>query len=103
MLAQIVGVLLAIAAGAAAGWRLAWGWSAPRLTPLKGGLLGGVVAAPFTALLQLLGAGLLRFSPEYGTIEWAPVVSSLLVGGLCGAIAVGAVGLVRIGSRRPFG
>lgn len=103
MMAQIVGVLLAVCAGAAAGWRLAWGWSAPRLTPLKGGLLGGFAAAPFTLLLHLLGGGQLRFSESVGMIEWAPVVSTLITGGLCGVIAVAAVGLVRIGSRRPWG
>lgn len=103
MLAQLIGVGLAMLAGALSGWRLARAWSAPRLTPLRGGLVGAVVAAPTDLLLQLLGGGRIGFTADQGMIDWPPVVSTLALGAMCGVIAVGAVGLVRLGSRRPFG
>ena len=102
MLAHIIGALLAMIAAAIAGARLAKSWSTPRLTPLKGALIGPIAAAPTNLLLQALGGGLIGYD-RHGMIDWTPVATTLIAGALCGLIAVGAVGLIRMGSRRPFG
>ncbi|MEM9724309.1 MAG: hypothetical protein AAF909_02455 [Pseudomonadota bacterium] len=102
MLAQIVGLTLAMTAAAYTGGRLAAIWPTPRLTPLKGALLGPLAAGPTTVLLHALGGGGLGFT-EFGFIDWPPVFTTLGVGAACGVIIVGAIGLVRLGSRRPFG
>ena len=102
MFTTIIAVALAMAAAGVTGALLAHFWSTPRLSPLKGALVGPIAAAPTAFLLQLLGGGLIRFT-RHGMIDWPPVASTLLVGGMCGIIVVGAVGLIRMGSRRPFG
>ncbi|MEL6980284.1 MAG: hypothetical protein AAGM38_16630 [Pseudomonadota bacterium] len=98
---QLIGVGLAMIAAGCSGWPLARAWSTPRLTPLRGALVGAVVAAPTHLLMQFLGGGGVGFAE--GQIDWPPVVSTVALGLMCGVIAVGAVGIVRMGSRRPFG
>lgn len=102
MLAHVVGIFLAMAAAAVTGGRLAATWSAPRLDLMKGAVLGPAAAAPTAALMQALGGGVPAFTP-LGQIDWPPVTAALMSGAICGLIAVGAVGLIRLGSRRPFG
>lgn len=102
MFTKIVAIILAMSAAGTCGALLAYFWSTPRLSPLKGALVGPIAAAPTAFLLQLLGGGLIGFT-ENGIIDWPPVMSTLMVGGMCGIITVGAVGLIRMGSRRPFG
>lgn len=102
MFTNIVAVFLAAVASAIAGGALAKIWSAPRLSVIKGALMGPIAACPTAVLLHLLGGGLIGFT-EFGLIDWPPVVSTVMVGACCGAIVVGAVGLIRMGSRRPFG
>ena len=103
MLAQAIGVLLAMCAAAATGWRMAKFWQAPRLTPIRGAGVGALAAAPTDLLLQALGGGQIGFVPRLGMIDWPPVISTLAAGAMCGVVAVVAVGLIRTGSRRPFG
>ena len=102
MFTKIIAIVLAMSAAGVSGAFLAAYWSTPRLSPLKGALVGPIAAAPTAFLLQLLGGGLIRFT-EHGLIDWPPVASTLMVGGMCGIIVVGSVGLIRVGSRRPFG
>ena len=102
MFTKIVAIVLAMSAAGVSGAMLAAYWSTPRLSPLKGALIGPIAAAPTAFLLQLLGGGLIGFT-RHGMIDWPPVSSTLLVGALCGVIVVGSVGFIRMGSRRPFG
>ena len=102
MFTKIVAIVLAMTAAGASGALLAAYWKTPRLSPLKGAMVGPIAAAPTAFLLQLLGGGLIRFT-RHGMIDWPPVASTLMVGAMCGVVVVGAVGLIRMGSRRPFG
>ena len=102
MFTKIVAVMLAMFASSVTGALLAKVWPTPRLSMLKGAMMGPVAAAPTAVLLQLLGGGLVGFT-NLGMIDWPPVASTMMAGGLCGIIVVGAVGLIRMGSRRPFG
>ena len=99
---NITAIVLAMLAAGVTGALLAAYWSTPRLSPLKGALIGPIAAGPTALLLQGLGGGLIGFD-DYGMIDWTPVASTLLVGGACGLIVVGSLGLIRMGSRRPFG
>lgn len=101
MFTKIIAVVLAMAAASVASGLFAKIWPATRLTMLKGALIGPIAAAPTAVLLQLLGGGLIGFT-ELGTIDWPPVASTMMAGALCGVIVVGAVGLIRMGSRRPY-
>lgn len=102
MFTMTIAIVLATLASSVTGALLAKSWATPRLTPLKGALLGPFAAAPTAVLLQLLGGGLIGFN-EVGQIDWPPVASTMMTGASCGIIVVGAVGLIRMGSRRPFG
>lgn len=103
MSAQVLGVLVAAISGALASWRFAAVWSAPRVSALRAAIIGGLAGGAFNPLLQALGAGDLGFASETGTIDWPPVVATMVSGGLCGFIVILALGLIRMGSRRPFG
>lgn len=98
-LAQIIGIVLASAAGATAAGLIARAWRLARLGRIGAPLLGALVAAPAAFLLQNLGAGNLGFRPGLGMMDWPPVVSSVIVGVVCATLFATAVGLMRVGGR----
>ena len=99
MLPLIVGLVMGVVTGATAGAVLAHVWRLARIGAIGAPVLAGFAGGCASALLQLLGAGELRFQPEIGLIDWRPVVSTLVASGGVGFIAIGAIGLTRTGSR----
>lgn len=98
-LTHLVGMCIAALTGAGAAALLARAWPLARLGRFGAPAVGAFIAAPASYLLQLFGAGGVGFREGAGVIDWTPVASTMLVGGVCAFIGVGAVGLMRYGGR----
>lgn len=96
-LAQIIEMVIAALSAAATGELVSRAWPLARIKRFGAPILAAILAAPFAYLLRLFGTDGIGLQQSLGIIDWASVSATMIVGAVCGAIFIFAVGVIRIG------